>query len=118
MYLSPQESLFNSQLESGSLLSANLWWCAPVVVGDGYGLVGYGGAEHDDSTRAMIRALAMAVRSGNMNYVDRLEGWVIWTEMSSKLAATCIILRQRPVGLGITEAPSYTRSPRPCSSGT
>jgi small subunit ribosomal protein S5 len=72
---------------------------ALVVVGNGNGLVGYGEAKHDDGTRATNRAFAMAVR--NMDYVDRFEGRTIWTEMSSKLGATRIILRPRPVGFGL-----------------
>jgi small subunit ribosomal protein S5 len=70
-----------------------------VVVGNGDGLVGYGEAKHDDAARATNRAFAMAVR--NMDYVDRFEGRTIWTEMSSKLGATRIILRPRPVGFGL-----------------
>ena len=70
-----------------------------VVVGNGNGLVGYGEAKHDDGMRAMNRAFAMAVR--NMDYVDRFEGRTTWTEMSSKLGATRIILRPRPVGFGL-----------------
>jgi small subunit ribosomal protein S5 len=70
-----------------------------VVVGNGNGLVGYGEAKHDDGTRATNRAFVMAVR--NMDYVDRFEGRTIWTEMSSKLGATRIILRPRPVGFGL-----------------
>ena len=70
-----------------------------VVVGNGNGLVGYGEAKHDDASRATNRAFAMAVR--NMDYVDRFEGRTIWTEMSSKLGATRIILRPRPVGFGL-----------------
>lgn len=70
-----------------------------VVVGNGDGLVGYGEAKHDDSARATNRAFAMGVR--NMDYVDRFESRTIWTEMSSKLGATRIILRPRPVGFGL-----------------
>ena len=70
-----------------------------VVVGNGDGLVGYGEAKHDDSARATSRAFAMGVR--NMDYVDRFESRTIWTEMSSKLGATRIILRPRPVGFGL-----------------
>jgi small subunit ribosomal protein S5 len=70
-----------------------------VVVGNGNGLVGYGEAKHDDGARATNRAFAMAVR--NMDYVDRFESRTIWTEMSSKLGATRIILRPRPVGFGL-----------------
>lgn len=70
-----------------------------VVVGNGNGLVGYGEAKHDDASRATNRAFAMAVR--NMDYVDRFEGRTIWTEMASKLGATRIILRPRPVGFGL-----------------
>ena len=70
-----------------------------VVVGNGNGLVGYGEAKHDEVARAMNRAFAMAVR--DMDYVDRFEGRTIWTEMSSKLGATRIILRPRPVGFGL-----------------
>ncbi len=70
-----------------------------VVVGNGDGLVGYGEAKHDEPARATGRAFAMAVR--NMDYVYRFEGRTIWTEMSSKLGATRIILRPRPVGFGL-----------------
>jgi len=70
-----------------------------VVVGNGNGLVGYGTAKHDDGARASSRAFAMAVRG--MDYVDRFENRTIWTEMSSKLGATRIILRPRPVGFGL-----------------
>ena len=70
-----------------------------VVVGNGDGLVGYGEAKHDDPARGTNRAFAMAVR--DMDYVDRFEGRTIWTEMSSKLGATRIILRPRPVGFGL-----------------
>ena len=70
-----------------------------VVVGNGNGLVGYGEAKHDDPSRASSRAFAIAVR--NMDYVDRFEGRTIWTEMTSKLGATRIILRPRPVGFGL-----------------
>jgi len=70
-----------------------------VVVGNGNGLVGYGEAKHDDPSRATTRAFATGVR--NMDYVDRFEGRTIWTEMSSKLGATRIILRPRPVGFGL-----------------
>jgi small subunit ribosomal protein S5 len=70
-----------------------------VVVGNGDGLVGYGEAKHDEASRATNRAFAMGVR--NMDYVDRFEGRTIWTEMSSKLGATRIILRPRPVGFGL-----------------
>lgn len=72
---------------------------ALVVVGNGNGLVGYGEAKHEDPSRASGRAFAMAVR--NMDYVDRFEDRTIWTEMSSKLGATRIILRPRPVGFGL-----------------
>ena len=71
-----------------------------VVVGNGDGLVGYGEAKHDEPARATEPwAFAMGVR--NMDYVDRFEGRTIWTEMSSKLGATRIILRPRPVGFGL-----------------
>jgi len=70
-----------------------------VVVGNGDGLVGYGEAKHGEHARAAGRAFAMAVR--NMDYVDRFEGRTIWSEMSSKLGATRIILRPRPVGFGL-----------------
>jgi small subunit ribosomal protein S5 len=47
----------------------------------------------------------MAVR--NMDYVNRFEGrTIIWTGMSSKLGATRIILRPRPVGFGLYRNPN------------
>ena len=75
-----------------------------VVIGNGDGLVGYGEAKHDDGACATKRAFAMGVR--NMDYVDRFEGQTIWTEMSSKLGATRIILRPRPVGFSLHRNPN------------
>ncbi|KAH7910280.1 hypothetical protein BJ138DRAFT_1153312 [Hygrophoropsis aurantiaca] len=70
-----------------------------VVVGNGDGLVGYGEGKDDEVPRATDKAFAQAVR--NMDYVERFEKRTLWTEMDSKLGATHIILRPRPVGFGL-----------------
>ncbi|KAI0322841.1 ribosomal protein S5 domain 2-type protein, partial [Amylostereum chailletii] len=70
-----------------------------VVVGNGKGLVGYGEGKAEDMPRANHKAWIEAVR--NMDYVDRFEQRTIWTEMESKMGATRIILRPRPVGFGL-----------------
>ncbi|KAH7923442.1 ribosomal protein S5 domain 2-like protein [Leucogyrophana mollusca] len=72
---------------------------ALVVVGNGDGLVGYGEGKDEEVPRATEKAFAQAVR--NMDYVERFEKRTLWTEMDSKLGATRIILRPRPVGFGL-----------------
>ena len=70
-----------------------------IVVGNGDGLVGYGEGKDEDLPRAADKAFAQAVR--NMDYVERFEKRTIWTEMETKLGATRVILRPRPVGFGL-----------------
>jgi len=70
-----------------------------VIVGNGNGLVGYGQGKDDDGPRSEAKAFAQAVR--NMDWVERFENRTIWTEMETKLGATRLILRPRPVGFGL-----------------
>lgn len=70
-----------------------------VVVGNGNGLVGYGEGKDEELPRATDKAYAEAVR--NMDYVERFENRTVWTETQTKLGATRIILRPRPLGFGL-----------------
>ena len=70
-----------------------------VVVGNGNGLVGYGEGKDEELPRATDKAYAEAVR--NMDYVERFENRTVWTETESKLGATRVILRPRPLGFGL-----------------
>ena len=70
-----------------------------MIVGNGDGLVGLGEGKDEDLPRATDKAFAQAVR--NMDYVERFEKRTIWTEMETKLGATRVILRPRPVGFGL-----------------
>jgi len=70
-----------------------------VVVGNGDGLVGYGQAKDEDAPRALAKATALAIRS--MDTVSRFEKRTIPTEMETKLGATKILMRPRPVGFGL-----------------
>ncbi|KAF7426167.1 28S ribosomal protein S5, mitochondrial [Pleurotus ostreatus] len=70
-----------------------------VIVGNGDGLVGYGEGKDEDSSRAEAKAFSEAVR--NMDWVERFEKRTVWTEMETKLGATRVILRPRPVGFGL-----------------
>ncbi|PPQ72602.1 hypothetical protein CVT24_005124 [Panaeolus cyanescens] len=70
-----------------------------VLVGDGNGLVGYGEGKHSNGMIALQAARTAAVK--NMDWVERFEKRTIWTEMSTKLGATQLILRPRPVGFGL-----------------
>ena len=70
-----------------------------VIVGNGDGLVGYGEGKDEDSSRAEAKAFSEAVRS--MDWVERFEKRTVWTEMETKLGATRLILRPRPVGFGL-----------------
>jgi small subunit ribosomal protein S5 len=70
-----------------------------MVVGNGDGLVGLGEGKDEDLPRATDKAFAQAVR--NMDWVERFEKRTIWTEIETKLGATRIILRPRPVGFGL-----------------
>src|ERR1700722_8363982 len=70
-----------------------------MIVGNGDGLVGYGEGKDEDATRAGDKAFAQAVR--NMDWVERFENRTIWTDIDTKLGATRVILRPRPVGFGL-----------------
>jgi small subunit ribosomal protein S5 len=70
-----------------------------VVVGNGNGLVGYGEGKDEELPRATDKAYAEAVR--NMDYVGRFESRTVWTETQTKLGATRVILRPRPLGFGL-----------------
>ena len=78
-----------------------------VLVGDGNGLIGYGEGKHAHSAVALKAARLAAVR--NMDYVERFEHRTIWTEMSTKLGSTHLILRPRPVGFGLRCNPNLHR---------
>lgn len=78
-----------------------------VLVGDGNGLVGYGEGKHANSATA-IRAVRIAAVK-NMDWVERFEKRTIWTEMSTKLGSTHLILRPRPVGFGLRCNPHLHR---------
>jgi small subunit ribosomal protein S5 len=70
-----------------------------VVVGNGNGLVGYGEGKDEELPRATDKAYAEAIR--NMDYVERFENRTVWTETHTKLGATRIIVRPRPLGFGL-----------------
>jgi small subunit ribosomal protein S5 len=72
---------------------------AMVVVGNGNGLVGLGEGKAEELPEASRKALVQAVR--NMDFVERFEDRTIWTEMETKLGATRVIMRPRPVGFGL-----------------
>ena len=78
-----------------------------VLVGDGNGLVGYGEGKHAHGATALKAARLAAVR--NMDYVERFEKRTIWTDMSTKLGSTHLILRPRPVGFGLRCNPNLHR---------
>ena len=78
-----------------------------VLVGDGNGLVGYGEGKHALAATALKAARLAAVR--NMDYVERFEERTTWTEMSTKLGSTYLILRPRPVGFGLRCNPNLHR---------
>jgi small subunit ribosomal protein S5 len=70
-----------------------------MIVGNGDGLVGYGEGKDEEATSAADKAFAQAVR--NMDWVERFEKRTIWTDIETKLGATRVILRPRPVGFGL-----------------
>lgn len=70
-----------------------------VVVGNGDGLVGYGEAKDAEGAAAFTKSLVQAYR--NLDHVERFEQRTVWTEMSTKLGATQLIIRPRPVGFGL-----------------
>jgi small subunit ribosomal protein S5 len=72
---------------------------AMMIVGNGDGLVGMGEGKADELPEAQSKALVQAVR--DMDYVERFENRTIFTEMSTKLGSTRVIMRPRPVGFGL-----------------
>lgn len=74
-----------------------------LLVGNGDGLVGLGEGKAESVPQASEKAFAQAVR--NMDYVDRFEGRTLWTELDTKLGATRLLMRPRPVGFGLACAP-------------
>lgn len=70
-----------------------------IIVGNGKGMVGLGTGKHKEMGTAHSKALSDAVR--NMDWVERFEDRTIWTEVRTKLGATTVILRPRPVGFGL-----------------
>jgi small subunit ribosomal protein S5 len=74
-----------------------------VLVGDGNGLIGMGEGKHENGLVALKKARLAAVR--NMDWVERFEKCTIWTELSSTLGATQVILRPHPVGFGLRCSP-------------
>ncbi|KAH9939467.1 hypothetical protein B0H21DRAFT_825190 [Amylocystis lapponica] len=70
-----------------------------LVVGNQAGLMGVGEGKSAEPQRALRQALTEAVR--NMDYVERFEDRTVWTETETKLGATRVVLRPRPVGFGL-----------------
>lgn len=73
------------------------------IMGDGNGLIGYGMASREDGGNAVIAATIRALKS--LDYIDRFESRTIWTDMETKMGATRILLRPRPVGFGLRCGP-------------
>jgi len=73
------------------------------VVGNGKGLVGYGEGKDEDQIRARELAYLDAIR--NMDKVERFEQRTFFSELRTKLGATQVILRPRPVGFGLRTNP-------------
>jgi small subunit ribosomal protein S5 len=74
-----------------------------VCVGNGAGLVGYGEGKDEDPGRSQVLAYHPALR--NMDRVARFEQRTLFTELRTKLGATQVILRPRPVGFGLRTNP-------------
>jgi small subunit ribosomal protein S5 len=70
-----------------------------VCAGNGNGLVGYGEGKDFNARLALQKARIQAIK--NMDYVERFEERTLWTDMESKLGATRLIIRPRPVGFGL-----------------
>ncbi|KAF7325735.1 37S ribosomal protein [Mycena kentingensis (nom. inval.)] len=77
------------------------------IMGNGDGLVGMGMGKHEKGDRAVLRSEIDALRS--VDHVERFEGRTIWTEVRTKLGATQVILRPRPVGFGLRCNPNIHR---------
>ena len=68
-------------------------------MGDWNGLVSYGLGKHPNG-RIVLRASQISAIK-NMDWVECFKNWTIWTKMQTKYSATRLILRSRPVGLGL-----------------
>ncbi|KAF7319025.1 37S ribosomal protein [Mycena chlorophos] len=77
------------------------------IIGDGKGMVGLGMGKHEKADRAHGASMVDAIR--NMDWVERFEHRTIWTEVRTKLGATKVILRPRPVGFGLRCNPNIHR---------
>jgi small subunit ribosomal protein S5 len=69
------------------------------VIGNGKGLVGYGEAKDFETAAAFSKSLVQAFK--NVDHVERFEQRTVWTEMSTKLGSTRLVIRPRPVGFGL-----------------
>ncbi|KAI0087362.1 hypothetical protein BDY19DRAFT_955333 [Irpex rosettiformis] len=69
------------------------------VIGNGKGLVGYGEAKDFETSSAFSKSLVQAFK--NLDHVERFEQRTVWTEMSTKLGSTRLVIRPRPVGFGL-----------------
>jgi small subunit ribosomal protein S5 len=78
-------------------------FAALTCVGNGAGLVGYGEGKDEEPARAQELAYLQALR--NMDRVERFEQRTLFTELRTKLGATQVIMRPRPVGFGLRTNP-------------
>ncbi|KAF7316229.1 37S ribosomal protein [Mycena indigotica] len=92
----PIYSYFATQQTPKGRMNRFVQW---TIVGDGHGIVGLGMGKHDKPERAHTKSLVDAIR--NMDWVERFEDRTIWTDVRTKLGATQVILRPRPVGFGL-----------------
>jgi small subunit ribosomal protein S5 len=74
-----------------------------MVVGNGKGLVGFGEGKHERAQLALEQAFNEACK--NMDYVDMFEGRTLWSNLSTKLGSTQILMRPRPLGFGLRCGP-------------
>lgn len=70
-----------------------------VVLGNGDGIVGLGQATHEEHIKAFEAAELQALR--NLDFVDRFEKRTIWSDLETKLGATQVKMRPRPLGFGL-----------------
>lgn len=70
-----------------------------LCLGNGNGLVGYGEGKDGEWGRALEKARIEALRS--LDRVERFEQRTLFSELRTKLGATQVILRPRPVGFGL-----------------
>ncbi|KAL1706552.1 hypothetical protein EV121DRAFT_257057 [Schizophyllum commune] len=69
------------------------------VIGNGDGIVGFGQGTHEESSKALKMAELQAIK--NLDYVDRFEKRTIWSDLETKLGATRVKMRPRPLGFGL-----------------